>query len=385
VATPDRNDPGEIRPGEVRPGAARRWVIKIGSAMITNDGRGLDLDAIRAWSEQMAELHHRGKELLLVSSGAIAEGMRRLGIRQRPRALYELQAAAAVGQMGLVQAYESAFQRHGIRTAQVLITHDDAADRKRYLNVRSTLRTLLGMGVIPVINENDAVAFDEIRFGDNDSIGALISNLVEAELLVLLTDQRGMFDRDPRQHPDARLIGQARAGDPELELMSGAGGALGRGGMLTKVQAAAKAARSGASTVIAWGREPEVLLRLAQGEPIGTLLTPGQGPLAARKRWLAAQLQVRGRLRLDAGAVRVLHGSGRSLLPIGVTAAEGDFSRGELVACLGPDGREVARGLVNYNAAETARIIGKPSEQIETLLGYVDEPELIHRDNLVLL
>lgn len=364
---------------------ARRWVIKIGSAMITNDGRGLDLDAINAWSEQIAELHRRGKELLLVSSGAIAEGMRRLGIHQRPRALYELQAAAAVGQMGLVQAYESAFQRHGIRTAQVLITHDDAADRKRYLNVRSTLRTLLGMGVIPVINENDAVAFDEIRFGDNDSIGALIANLVEAELLVLLTDQRGMFDHDPRQHPDARLIEQARAGDPELELMSGAGGALGRGGMLTKVRAAAKAARSGASTVIAWGREPEVLLRLARGESIGTLLTPGQGPLAARKRWLAAQLQVRGRLRIDAGAVKVLCNAGRSLLPIGVTASEGDFSRGELVACMGPDGREIARGLINYSAAEAARIIGRPSEQIETLLGYVDEPELIHRDNLVLL
>jgi glutamate 5-kinase len=374
-----------MAPERTFPGQARRWVIKIGSAMITNDGRGLDREAINAWSEQMAELHRQGKELLLVSSGAIAEGMRRLGIQQRPRALYELQAAAAVGQMGLVQAYESAFQCHDIRTAQVLITHDDAADRKRYLNVRSTLRTLLGMGVIPVINENDAVAFDEIRFGDNDSIGALIANLVEAELLVLLTDQRGMFDRDPRQHPDARLIREARAGNPELELMSGAGGALGRGGMLTKVRAAAKAARSGASTVIAWGREPEVLLRLARGEPLGTLLTPSQGPLAARKRWLAAQLQVRGRLRLDAGAVRVLCGSGRSLLPIGVTTAEGDFSRGELVACLGPDGREVARGLVNYNAAETARIIGKPSEQIETLIGYVDEPELIHRDNLVLL
>lgn len=364
---------------------ALRWVIKIGSAMITNDGRGLDREAINAWSEQMAELHHQGKTLLLVSSGAIAEGMSRLGIRQRPRALYELQAAAAVGQMGLVQAYESAFQRHGIRTAQVLITHDDAADRKRYLNVRSTLRTLLGLGVIPVINENDAVAFDEIRFGDNDSIGALIANLVEAELLVLLTDQRGMFDRDPRQHPDARLISRARAGDPELELMSGAGGTLGRGGMLTKVRAAAKAARSGASTVIAWGREPEVLLRLAQGESIGTLLIPGQGPLAARKRWLAAQLQVRGRLRIDAGAVQVLRDAGRSLLPIGVTAAEGEFSRGELVACLGPDGREIARGLINYSSAETARIIGKPSEQIEALLGYVDEPELIHRDNLVLL
>lgn len=366
-------------------GRSQRWVIKIGSAMITNEGRGLDQAAIADWTAQMAALYRDGKELLLVSSGAVAEGMRRLGITQRPHALHELQAAAAVGQMGLVQAYESAFQKHGIRTAQVLLTHEDAADRKRYLNVRSTLRTLLGLGVIPVINENDTVAFDELRFGDNDSIGALITNLVEAELYVILTDQRGMFDRDPRRHPDARLIGEADAGDPELELMSGAGGTFGRGGMLTKVRAAAKAARSGASTLIVWGREPQVLRRLADGENLGTLLRPHQGPLAARKQWLADQLQVRGRLYLDTGAVRVLTSAGRSLLPVGVTAVDGGFSRGELVACLNPKGREIARGLVNYSAIETARIIGKPSEQIETLLGYVDEPELIHRDNLVLL
>lgn len=366
-------------------GRSPRWVIKIGSAMITNAGQGLDRAAITSWSEQLAELHQAGKELLLVSSGAVAEGMRRLGLKRRPRALYELQAAAAVGQMGLVQAYESSFQRHGIRTAQVLLTHDDAADRKRYLNVRRTLRTLLEMRVIPVINENDAIVADEFRFGDNDTIGALIANLVEADLLIILTDQRGMFDRDPRLHADARLISEAAAGDPELELMSGAGGTFGRGGMLTKVRAAAKAARSGASTMIAWGREPDVLRRIARGEPLGTLLRPAQSRLAARKRWLAAQLQVRGRLLLDAGAVRVLRESGRSLLPVGVTAVEGDFSRGELVACLGPEGREIARGLVNYSAPEAARIIGKPSEQIETLLGYVDEPELIHRDNLVLL
>lgn len=362
-----------------------RWVIKIGSAMITNDGRGLDHAAINRWADQMADLHRQGKELLLVSSGAIAEGMRRLNISRRPRALYALQAAAAVGQMGLVQAYESAFQQYGIRTAQVLLTHDDAADRKRYLNVRSTLRTLLELRVIPVINENDTVAFDELRFGDNDTIGALIANLVEADQLIILTDQRGMYDRDPRQHPDATLIEEARAGDPALELMSGAGGAFGRGGMLTKVRAAAKAARSGASTVIAWGHEPEVLSRLAAGERIGTLLRPGQSPLAARKQWLAARLQSRGRLQLDAGAVRVLCHAGRSLLPVGVTALEGDFARGDLVACIAPDGREIARGLVNYSAVETVRIIGKPSERIEQLLGYVDEPELIHRDNLVLL
>ena len=288
--------------------------------------------------------------------------------------------------MGLVQAYESQFQRHGIGTAQVLLTHDDAADRKRYLNIRSTLRALLGLKIIPVINENDTVAYDEIRFGDNDTLGALVANLVEADLLIILTDQRGMYDRDPRLHPNAYLLSEAQAGDAALEAMSGAGGTLGRGGMLTKVRAAAKAARSGTSTLIAWGREPDVLTRIAQGdETIGTLLRPAQSPVAARKQWLAAQLQVRGRLHLDTGAVQVLKQSGRSLLPVGVTGCEGLFSRGELVACIGPDGREVARGLVNYNAAETAKIIGRSSDKIETLLGYVDEPELIHRDNLVVL
>ncbi len=364
-------------------GQSRRWIIKIGSAMITNEGRGLDNQAIGTWVEQMATLHHQGKQLLLVSSGAVAEGIRQLGWRQRPHALYELQAAAAVGQMGLVQAYESQFQRYGIRTAQVLLTHEDAADRKRYLNVRSTLATLLKLKVIPVINENDAVAFEEIRFGDNDTLGALVANLVEAELYVILTDQKGMYDRDPRWFSDARLLEDAQAGDPELELMAGGAGGLGQGGMLTKVRAAAKAARSGAFTLVAWGREPDALLRIAAGEAIGTLLRPSQSPIAARKQWLAGQLQVRGRLYLDAGATRVLKASGSSLLPVGVTRVEGRFSRGELVACISPDGVEIGRGLVNYNAAETIKIIGKPTQHIEAILGYVDEPELIHRDNLV--
>jgi glutamate 5-kinase len=364
-------------------GQSRRWIIKIGSAMITNEGRGLDNQAIGTWVEQMATLHHQGKQLLLVSSGAVAEGIRQLGWRQRPHALYELQAAAAVGQMGLVQAYESQFQRYGIRTAQVLLTHEDAADRKRYLNVRSTLATLLKLKVIPVINENDAVAFEEIRFGDNDTLGALVANLVEAELYVILTDQKGMYDRDPRWFSDARLLEDAQAGDPELELMAGGAGGLGQGGMLTKVRAAAKAARSGAFTLVAWGREPDALLRIAAGEAIGTLLRPSQSPIAARKQWLAGQLQVRGRLYLDAGATHVLKASGSSLLPVGVTRVEGQFSRGELVACISPDGVEIGRGLVNYNAAETIKIIGKPTQHIEAILGYVDEPELIHRDNLV--
>lgn len=367
-------------------GASRRWVIKIGSAMVTNDGLGLDLASIAAWTAQMARLHAAGRELLLVSSGAVAEGMRRLGWTRRPTALYELQAAAAVGQMGLAQAWESEFQRHGIRTAQILLTHEDAADRRRYLNVRSTLRTLLRLGVVPVINENDTVAFDKIQFGDNDNLAALVANLVEAELYVILTDQPGLFDRDPRQHADARLLAEVSADDPELERIAGGGpGVLGRGGMLTKVRAAARAARSGCSTIIAWGREHDVLARLADGEALGTLLRPAKSPIAARKQWLAGQLQVRGRLRLDAGAVRVLRESGRSLLPVGVTAVEGQFSRGELVSCIGPDQREVARGLVNYGATEAARIIGQPSDRIQSLLGYVDEPELIHRDNLILL
>ncbi|MDX1654050.1 MAG: glutamate 5-kinase [Candidatus Competibacteraceae bacterium] len=367
-------------------GAARRWVIKIGSAMVTDEGRGLDLTAIEGWVEQLTRLHSQGRELILVSSGAVAEGMRRLGWQRRPRALYELQAAAAVGQMGLVQAYESLFQRRGIRTAQVLLTHEDAADRKRYLNVRSTLRTLLKLGIIPVVNENDTVAFDEIRFGDNDTLGALVANLVEAELYIILTDQQGLFDRDPRRYPDARLVSEARSGDPALEVMASGGmGILGRGGMLTKLRAAAKAARSGTATWLAWGREAEVLVRISRGEKLGSLLYPAQGPVGARKQWLAVQLQVKGQLGLDEGAVRVLREAGRSLLPVGVTRVKGQFSRGDLVACIGPDGAEVARGLVNYAAFEAARIIGQPSERIESLLGYVDEPELIHRDNLVVL
>lgn len=367
-------------------GRSKRWIVKIGSALLTNDGRGLDRAAIEAWVEQLAQLRLQGLELILVSSGAVAEGMNRLGWSRRPHAIHELQAAAAVGQMGLVQAYESCFQRHGLHTAQVLLTHEDLADRSRYLNARSTLRTLLRLGVVPVVNENDTVATDEIRFGDNDTLAALVANLVEGDLLVILTDQAGLYDCDPRQHPDACLVPEAQAGDVRLETMAGAaGGGLGRGGMLTKVRAAARAARSGTSTIIASGREAQVLNRIAAGEAVGTLLGANKEPLAARKQWLAGQLKVQGRLHLDAGAVRVLREAGRSLLPVGVTEVDGDFERGELVACVGPDGMEVARGLVNYSAEESRRIMGQPSERIEQLLGYVDEPELIHRDDFVLL
>ncbi len=366
-------------------GQSLRWVIKVGSALLTNEGQGLDGEAISAWVAQIAALRAEGREVVLVSSGSVAEGMSRLGWKKRPHALHELQAAAAVGQMGLVQAYESRFQHYGLHTAQVLVTHEDLADRRRYLNARTTLRALLDLGVIPVINENDTVATEEIRFGDNDTLAALVANLVEAELLVILTDQQGLFDSDPRANPGAKLLHEVRAGDPALEAMAGGSGALGRGDMLTMVRAAARAARSGAATLIASGRVENVLGRLAAGELIGTLAQPSQEPLAARKQWLAGRLQVRGRLQLDDGAVRVLCQSGRSLLPVGVTAVDGVFVRGELVSCVGPDGREVARGLVNYGSEEAGRIRGRPSQQIEAELGYVDEPELIHRDNLVLV
>ncbi len=364
---------------------SKRWVVKIGSALLTADGAGLDREAIHDWVAQMVALRARGIELVLVSSGAVAEGMMRLGWLSRPHALHELQAAAAVGQMGLVQAYESNFQRHGIHTAQVLLTHDDLSDRQRYLNARNTLRALLEFGVLPVVNENDTVVTDEIRFGDNDTLAALVANLVEADALIILTDQAGLFDRDPRRHADAQLLHEARASDVSLDKMvGGSAGELGRGGMLTKLRAARLAARSGAGTVIAHGREAQVLERIAGGERLGTLLLPEQETQAARKQWLAGHLQLRGSLRLDAGAVKVLRESGRSLLPVGVVAVEGEFDRGEAVACVDESGREIARGLVNYDAAEARRIMGRPSRELESILGYVGEPELIHRDNLVL-
>ena len=364
---------------------SRRWVIKIGSALLTANGRGLDRDAIAEWVEQMSALRAQGVEIVLVSSGAVAEGMMRLGWENRPHALFEQQAAAAVGQMGLVQAYESCFQKHNIHTAQVLLTHDDLSNRQRYLNARSTLRSLLDLGVVPVVNENDTVVTDEIRFGDNDTLGALVANLVEADALIILTDQEGLFEKDPRTHNDAQLVREASADDESLEQMVGGMGSLGRGGMLTKLRAARLAARSGTATVIAHGRGDDVLTRLHQGEEVGTYLQPGQAPLLARKQWLAGHLQLRGKLVLDDGAVKVLRDAGRSLLPVGVTAVEGSFNRGEAVACVDPRGQEIARGLVNYSAEETLKIMGRPSSDMESVLGYVDEPELIHRDNLVLV
>ncbi|HRE18501.1 MAG TPA: glutamate 5-kinase [Rhodocyclaceae bacterium] len=364
---------------------ARRLVVKVGSALVTNNGNGLDLAAISDWARQIAELRKAGKEIILVSSGAIACGMQRLGWSKRPHSVHELQAAAAVGQMGLVQVYEGAFSQHGLHTAQILLTHDDLADRKRYLNARSTLITLLGLGVIPIINENDTVVTDEIKFGDNDTLGALVANLVEAEVLIILTDQQGLYTADPRKDPDAKLLAEVIAGDPDLESMAGgAGTAIGKGGMITKVIAAKRAARSGAHTVIASGKAENALLRLQRGDDLGTLLIAETPPLAARKQWLADHLQLAGRLHLDAGAVRALM-EGKSLLPIGVVAVDGEFERGAVVACLSPEGQEIARGLINYGSSDARRIARRPSSEIETTLGYVDEAELVHRDNLVFL
>ena len=365
---------------------AKRIVVKVGSSLVTNQGSGLDMDALGNWAKQIAALRTQGCEAVLVSSGAIAEGMQRLGWKQRPSAVHELQAAAAVGQMGLIQAYESCFRKHQLNAAQVLLTHADLADRERYLNARSTLRTLLSLGVIPIINENDTVVTDEIKFGDNDTLGALVANLIEADALIILTDQDGLYTADPRKDASATLISEALAGDEKLEMMAGGVGShIGRGGMITKVLAAKRAARSGAHTVIASGHERDVLPRLLQGESIGTLLTASALSLDARKQWLADHLQVSGKVSLDAGAVRVLRNEGKSLLPIGVTQVSGEFQRGAVVAVLDTEGRDIARGLVNYSADEARRIAGKASGEIENILGYVDEPELIHRDNLVLL
>lgn len=367
-------------------GSSKRIVVKIGSSLLTDGGRGLNNSAIRAWVRQIASIENRGIGVLLVSSGAVAEGMCRLGWNVRPKALHELQAAASVGQMGLVQAYESHFQEHGLRTAQVLLTHEDLSSRNRYLNARSTLLTLLEYGVVPVINENDTVATEEIQFGDNDTLAALVANLVEADLMIILTDQAGLFDQDPSLNRDARLIEQIQITDSRLPTMAGRSrGGLGRGGMVSKVSAAAVAARSGAATLIASGMEPEVLTRILASDPVGTFLIPDSEPLLARKRWLAGQLQVKGRLVIDAGAVAVLRASGKSLLPVGVVAVEGKFSRGDLVACFDESGIEVARGLVNYGADDTNKLKGQSSTRIEQLLGYSGETELVHRNNLVLI
>ncbi len=364
---------------------ARRIVVKVGSSLVTNDGRGLDEAAIGEWCRQMAQLMRDGREVIMVSSGAIAEGMKRLGWTVRPKAIQELQAAAAVGQMGLAQMYETKLKLNGLGSAQVLLTHADLADRERYLNARSTLLTLLKLGVVPVINENDTVVNDEIKFGDNDTLGALVANLVEADALVILTDQKGLFTADPRKAPNAEFVHEARAGDASLEAMAGgAGSSLGRGGMITKILAAKRAAGSGASTVIAWGREPDALIRLTQGEAIGTLLVAQTQKNQARKQWMADHLQLRGAVVVDAGAVVKVRDQGKSLLPVGMVLVEGDFSRGDVIALRDERGVEFARGLANYSSSEARLLCRRPSADIEKLLGYAAEPEMLHRDNLVL-
>jgi len=364
---------------------AKRIVVKVGSSLVTNEGRGLDADAIGQWCAQLAALVKDGREVIMVSSGAIAEGMKRLGWTARPKAIHELQAAAAVGQMGLVQVYETKLRENGIGSAQVLLTHADLADRERYLNARSTLLTLLQLGVVPVINENDTVVNDEIKFGDNDTLGALVANLVEADALVILTDQKGLYTADPRKDPSAQFVREAIAGDAALEAMAGgAGSSIGSGGMITKILAAKRAAGSGASTVIAWGREPQALIRLTQGEAIGTLLVAQTQKMQARKQWIADHLQLRGAVTVDAGAARKVRDEGKSLLPIGMTTVQGDFSRGDVIAVRNTEGAEIARGLANYSSAEARLICRKASSEFEKLLGYTGESEMVHRTNLIL-
>ena len=366
--------------------SAKRLIIKVGSSLVTNDGKGLDRVAIEKWAAQIAQLRQMGKEVVLVSSGAIAEGRQRLGFEKRPTGIHELQACAAVGQMGLAQIYETSFRAHGLGTAQILLTHADLADRERYLNARSTLVTLLGFGIVPVINENDTVVTDEIKFGDNDTLGALVANLIEADALIILTDQKGLYSADPRKDPNATFVHEARAGDPALEAMAGgAGSSLGSGGMLTKILAAKRGASSGTHTVIAWGREENVLVRLAKGEAIGTQLISQMAPLAARKQWMADHLQTAGQIVLDAGAVQKLTQEGKSLLPIGVLEVKGEFGRGAVITCYNEAGLAIARGLSNYTSTDARRIKRHASSEILAILGFVVEPELIHRDNLVLL
>ncbi len=362
-----------------------RWVVKIGSALLTNNGAGLNHEGISSWVKQIVALKKQGIDVVLVSSGAVAEGMSRIGLSHRPIELHELQAAAAIGQMGLIQSYESQFQHYDLHTAQILLTHDDLSNRKRYLNARSTLNTLLTFNVIPVVNENDTVVTDEIRFGDNDTLAALVANLIEADLLVLLTDQNGLYTKDPRHNSDAELITESNIDEQSLDTMvQGESGSLGRGGMLTKLRAARLAARSACATVIASGSDTDILQKIQQGESVGSLLFTNKEALSAKKQWLAGHLQTCGVLTLDDGAVEVLQNSGKSLLAIGVKKVVGKFVRGDMVVCIDMDGTEIARGLVNYNADEAIIIMSEPSYKIESLLGYVGDPELINRDNLVL-
>lgn len=363
---------------------ANRWVIKVGSSLVTNNGLGLDKQAIAAWAEQLVALQRAGKQVVLVSSGAVAEGVARLGLRQRPREVHLQQAAAAVGQMGLIQAYESCFMLHGVHAAQILLSHADLSDRTRYLNARSTLSTLLDMGTLPVVNENDTVATAELCFGDNDTLAALVANLINADAMVILTDQEGLFNADPREHEDATLVSSAAASDSSLAAMAGKGSSLGRGGMQTKLSAARLAARSGTDTIIANGRINQILANIARGENLGTLLFADDEPVNAKKQWLAGQMRIKGSVHLDAGAVRVLQDSGKSLLAVGIHAVSGEFNRGDVVSCVDAQGKEIARGLVNYDHEEVAKLKGQPSEQIEHMLGYAGEEEVIHRDNLIL-
>lgn len=361
------------------------WVVKVGSSLVTANGCGIDEERLAQWAQQIAQLVQSGIQVVLVSSGSIAEGMKRLGWSCRPNSLNELQAAAAVGQMGLVQSYERVFAKHHIRTAQILLTHDDLSNRTRYLNARSTLRTLLNLNIVPIINENDTVATSEIKLGDNDTLGALVANLIEADLFIILTDQAGVYDCDPRTHANARLIEETATDNPDLLTMAGgAGSHIGTGGMYTKITAAKRAALSGTATRIVSGREENILPRLLAKERIGTLLLPGKSRLRARDQWLMGHLRLSGSLNIDQGAVNAVTQKHSSLLPVGCRAVQGEFHRGEAVAVIDEHNREIARGLVNYSSEEVRQILGKSSSQIKEILGYLTETELMHRDNMII-
>ncbi len=364
--------------------ACKRIVVKIGSSLLTANGQGLDLEAISHWAKQIVDLHHAGHEMILVTSGAVAEGMVRMKLPHRPTDLPSLQACAAIGQMGLIQTWSSVLDRHHIKTAQVLLTHDDLTDRRRYLNSCDALQQLIDWHVIPVINENDTVSTDEIRFGDNDTLAAMVAGQVHADLLIILTDQQGMFDADPRSNPEAKLLSTVRALDETLFEMAGGSGTLGTGGMLTKVRAARLAAKSGCPTLIASGESDRVLARLMAGELLGTLFITDDDRMTAHQQWLAAHLQTAGRLVIDDGAVNAIKTQHRSLLPVGVKAIEGHFDRGDVVECVDRQGKRIAVGRVNFSSRSAELVKGLASDKVYQVLGEARSLEMIHRNHMAI-
>jgi len=367
-------------------GKTRRIVVKVGSSILASVEKGLHREVFSHLAKEISDIKRKGYEIVLVSSGAIAAGMEKLGYRARPQSITQKQATAAVGQGRLMKIYEDHFSRYQQIVAQILLTHDDLSHRRRFLNARNTLLALLGLGIIPIINENDTVVVDEIKFGDNDNLSALIANLIEADLLVILTDMEGLCDADPRYHPQAHCISLVEDIDMDIGARIGdAGGPWNVGGMISKIQAARKASRSGIPTVIACGTKEGVLHQILRGKEIGTLILPKEEALSSRKRWIAFNLKPKGDVVVDEGAKRAIVQKGKSLLPSGIVRIRGAFDRGDPVSCLGPKGKEFARGLVNYSAAELEKIKGLRTDHIERALGYKYSDEIIHRDDLVVL